>query len=424
MPRALDRHVVSNSQFFIRFLILVAATVVVLSQKNAAPSLAAVFSREMNARNEGFAPNAFGRPPLIHSITNEEENSQQAAAGTEARKPADDFSGISCTYYISPSGSDEEPGTLAEPWKTLQKAFDTATAGQTVCLRGGIYPQYVDASAGFNQVEKRSGAPEKPILFTNYPGEIAEIHGSTKVYGSYITFRGIPNDTHNCSPTHPCGLIFEGSTGYVLPGVSILNSSGPGHVVFDHVEIRKGNYHAGLYQEGCSNAITGSYVHDNGIQNRHEDNGIYWSRTPADCKNGGLIANNLVEHNFSKGIQLYAGASASTPAYVTARGNISVNNGSLGAVIWGDQNTFFDNILYNNNEIAGAAAGAQAGLYSGTANFVQHNLTWSTSDRGGKRSGWYVKEGCCLKDNLIADPSFLDPPRRNWDLKPSSPASE
>jgi len=95
-----------------------------------------------------------------------------------------------------------------------------------------------------------------------------------------------------------------------------------------------------------------------------------------------------------------------------------------GAVIWGDHNTFVDNILYNNNEIAGAATGAQAGLYSGTTNSVQHNLTWSTSDPGGKRSGWYVKEGCCLKDNLIADPSFLDPARHNWDLKPSSPASE
>jgi hypothetical protein len=337
-------------------------------------------------------------------------------------KAVEDSSGPACTYYISPSGSDEKPGTLAEPWKTVQKAFNTATAGQTVCLRGGIYPQYVDAAAGFNQVERQSGAPEKPILFTNYPGEIAVIQGSTRVNGSYLLFQGTPNDAPNCSAFNHCGLIFEGSTGYFLPTISIMNSAGPGHVLFDHVEIRKGNYHAGLYQEGCNNAIIGSYVHDNGIQNRNEDNGIYWSKTPADCKNGGLIANNLVEHNFSKGIQLYAGASASTPAYVTVHDNISVNNGSLGALIWGDHNTFVDNILYNNNEVAGAATGAQAGLYSGSANFVDHNLTWNTSDRDGKRPGWYVKNGCCLKDNSIADPSFLDPGRHNWDLKPSSPA--
>jgi hypothetical protein len=351
--------------------------------------------------------------------------SQRNAMSTlGVRRLSDTSLGMSCIYYISPSGSDGNAGTFAEPWRTVQKAFETVTAGQTVCLRGGTYPQYVDASAGFNQVERRSGAPGKPILFTNSSGEIAVIKGSTKIYGSYITFRGAPSDTPNCSTTHPCGLIFEGSSGYVLNAISIMNTSGAGHVVFDHVEIRKGNYHAGLYQEGCNNAITGSYVHDNGIQNRAEDNGIYWSRTPGDCKNGGLIAHNLVEHNFSKGIQLYAGASTITPAYVTVCGNISVNNGAQGAVIWGDHNTFVHNILYNNNEVAGAALGAQAGLYSGTANLVDDNLTWSTSDHGGKRSGWYVKSGCCLKTNKIADPLFMDPAYHNWESEPSSLASE
>ena len=344
-----------------------------------------------------------------------------------AETPGDSSSSVSCTFYISPSGSDEKPGTLAEPWKTLQKAFDTALAGQTVCLRGGIYPQYVEASAGFNQVEHHSGVPQKPIVFKNYPSEIAVIQGSTRVNGSYITFQGAPNNSPICSATNPCGLIFEGSQpGYVLGAVSICCASNYNShfVLFDHVEIRHGNYHYGLYEEGCDNAIIGSYVHDNGIRSRDEDNGIYWSKTPSDCKNGGLIANNLVEHNFSKGIQLYAGASASTPAYVTVCGNISVNNGAQGAVIWGDRNIFVDNILYNNNEVASAAAGAQAGLYSGTANFVDHNLAWSTSDPGGKRPDWYVKKGCCLKNNLIVDPLFFDPEHRNWDLRPSSPAKK
>jgi hypothetical protein len=345
-----------------------------------------------------------------------------------SQKPDEDSSGVSCTYYVSPSGSDANTGTFAEPWKTVQKAFDTATAGQTVCLRGGTYPESVlpdPVTKAATQLEKQSGTPGNPIVFTNYPAEVAIIQGETKIYGSYITLRGTTQSAKSCSVRNQCGLVFERTdTVPYASDIDILNSSGPGFVIIDHVEIRNAPYHAGIYQEGCNNAIIGSYVHDNGTRNRNEDNGIYWSKTPADCKNGGLIANNLVEHNFSKGIQLYAGASDSTPAYVTVRGNISVNNGSLGAVIWGDQNTFFDNILYNNNEIAGAAAGAQAGLYSGTANFVQHNLTWSTSDRGGKRSGWYVKNGCCLTDNSIADPLFLDPARHNWDLKSSSPASE
>lgn len=347
---------------------------------------------------------------------------------TIPQKQGEESSGVSCTYYVSPSGSDEKPGTLAEPLKTVQKAFDTVTAGQTVCFRAGTYPETVlpnPATKAATQLEIQSGTPGNPIVFTNYPGEVAIIQGETKIYGSYITLRGTAQSAESCSATNRCGLVFERTDNVLYAGdIDILNSSGPGSVIIDHVEIRNAPYHAGIYQEGCNNVIIGSYIHDNGTQNRNEDNGIYWSKTPADCKNGGLIAGNVVEHNYSKGIQLYAGGSATTPAYVTVCGNISVNNGSLGAVVWGDHNVFSNNILYNNNEIARAAAGAQAGLYSGAANVVDHNLTWSRSDRGGKRSSWYVKKGCCLKDNLIADPSFLDPARHNWNLKPSSPAGK
>lgn len=336
--------------------------------------------------------------------------------------------GLACTYFISPSGSDEKPGTLAEPWKSVQKAFDTASTGQTACFRGGIYHEIIlpdPTTKTATQLEKQSGAVGAPIVFTNYPGEVAIIQGETKIYGSYVTLRGTAQSAGSCSATNRCGLVLERTDKIPYAGdIDILNSAGPGFVVIDHVEIRNAPYHAGIYQEGCNNAIIGSYVHDNGTQDRNEDNGIYWSKTPADCENGGLIADNLVEHNYSKGIQLYAGASATTPAYVTVCGNIAANNGAQGAVIWGDHNIVVNNILYNNNEMAGAAAGAQAGLYSGTANLVDHNLTWSTSDRGGRQSDWYITKGCCLKNNLIADPSFLDPVRHNWDLKPASPASE
>src|SRR5258705_2647812 len=197
-------------------------------------------------------------------------------------------------------------------------------AGQTVCLRGGIYPEYVEASAGFNQVEQLSGVPQKPIVFKNYPSEIAVIQGSTRVNGSYVTFQGAPNNTPSCSATNPCGLIFEGSQpGYVLGAVSICCASNYNShfVLFDHVEIRRGNYHYGLYEEGCNNAIIGSYVHDNGIQNREEDNGIYWSKTPSDCKNGGVNFKKPIEPNIFKRILIYLWVFAFYPAYLPPLGH-------------------------------------------------------------------------------------------------------
>ena len=43
------------------------------------------------------------------------------------------------TYYVSKTGSDNNPGTQAQPWLTLQKAANTVVAGDTVFIRSGIY---------------------------------------------------------------------------------------------------------------------------------------------------------------------------------------------------------------------------------------------------------------------------------------------
>lgn len=42
-------------------------------------------------------------------------------------------------YYVSPSGSDSNPGTLSAPWLTIQKAMNSATPGSVVNVRAGTY---------------------------------------------------------------------------------------------------------------------------------------------------------------------------------------------------------------------------------------------------------------------------------------------
>ena len=42
-------------------------------------------------------------------------------------------------YYVAPQGSDSNPGTQSQPWKTIQKAADTATSGKTVLVLAGDY---------------------------------------------------------------------------------------------------------------------------------------------------------------------------------------------------------------------------------------------------------------------------------------------
>src|SRR5205085_12352035 len=44
-------------------------------------------------------------------------------------------------YYVSPSGSDGNPGTQAAPWRTIQHAASTLVAGDTAILMDGTYTE-------------------------------------------------------------------------------------------------------------------------------------------------------------------------------------------------------------------------------------------------------------------------------------------
>ncbi|MEJ9133124.1 DUF5123 domain-containing protein, partial [Bacillus thuringiensis] len=44
-------------------------------------------------------------------------------------------------YYVSPAGSDLNPGTLNQPFATIQKAANVAKEGSTIYIRGGVYNQ-------------------------------------------------------------------------------------------------------------------------------------------------------------------------------------------------------------------------------------------------------------------------------------------
>src|ERR1035437_7497738 len=43
------------------------------------------------------------------------------------------------TYYVSPSGSDSNPGTLASPFLTIQKGVGSVSPGDTIIVRDGTY---------------------------------------------------------------------------------------------------------------------------------------------------------------------------------------------------------------------------------------------------------------------------------------------
>lgn len=73
--------------------------------------------------------------------------------------------------FVSPAGSDANPGTLERPLKSIGAAFAAARPGTTIYLRAGAYYEG-DLTA------PRGGAKSAPIVVRNYQGERAIIDGS------------------------------------------------------------------------------------------------------------------------------------------------------------------------------------------------------------------------------------------------------
>jgi len=74
-------------------------------------------------------------------------------------------------YVVSSYGDDSNPGTLMQPFRTIQKAADSVVAGSTVYIREGRYHETVT-------MDNVDGTENNPITFTSFPGEEVVLDGT------------------------------------------------------------------------------------------------------------------------------------------------------------------------------------------------------------------------------------------------------
>ena len=85
------------------------------------------------------------------------------------------------TYHVSPSGSDDNPGTRQRPWKTLDKANGALQPGDTVFLASGQYDGVIEPT--------HSGREGAPITYRSGPSRAAIILGGKSRDGSLTCIR-------------------------------------------------------------------------------------------------------------------------------------------------------------------------------------------------------------------------------------------
>ena len=133
------------------------------------------------------------------------------------------------SFYVATTGNDSNPGTEAAPWRTIQHAADTARAGSTVNVRGGIYEELVSINA--------SGNPSDGfITFRSFPGETAVL------------------DAAHSTPSGRTGVLTIQNKSYVrIEGFEIRNFRTAEHRLAplginvigagSHIELLKNNVH-------------------------------------------------------------------------------------------------------------------------------------------------------------------------------------
>jgi parallel beta-helix repeat protein len=218
-------------------------------------------------------------------------------------------------FYISPDGSDSNPGTKAAPFSSFEKADSVVRAGATVYVLPGTYSGY---TALHTIRIATSGAKSARIRW------IAETKWAARIVGHVNPANGLG-----------WGIVIAGN--YVdLVGFDVTSDANMGvWVLGAHVRVVGNHVHDIPGQRGCS-----SYG-SSGVEQGNYSGGYME-----------VIAN--VVHNVGAGgpgsCNKYHGIYLAAP-FDTAVNNISYSNASKGIATWhaANHNTISNNTVFEND---------------------------------------------------------------------------
>jgi len=199
-------------------------------------------------------------------------------------------------------------------------------------------------------------------------------------------------------------------------------------VVLDHVEIRKNDYHAGLYVSEVSDVqILGCYIHDNGrfdvdtdAMGQHPlnvDQGIYWAASSGTNR----IANCLVEHNRASNLQLFAGSGKITGLTIVQNTLVKAMNSGVIIGKGADGNVFANNIVSMNSQ---QTNNGQIRLADNASNnIIETNISWgrpTTSE--GVDTSTLTGSGNIVRNLKLVEALFVNFSSGDYHLRAGSPA--
>jgi Right handed beta helix region/Purple acid Phosphatase, N-terminal domain/Pel9A-like, right handed beta helix region len=341
------------------------------------------------------------------------------------------------SYYVATTGNDSNPGSLAQPFRTLSKGVSVLHPGDTLFVRAGTYVGL--ASKSGNPTIPAGTSWTNPVTVKNYPGESVTITSG----GEF------------CLPIE--GTSYVIIDGLILDGTGALNCAkirfGANHIRLINVEAKNSTYSGILLpDESPGNTVQGYNefinlkVHDNGTRARY-DHGIYLS-VPFN-----LVENSEFYNNAAFGIQMDQGTSANnTIRYNRVHDNSRLGSGDDGGgivVADGENNFVAYNLVYNNGAGDGifvaygavdakiynnTCVGNKGYFYTGTRGEVRNNIftaglrlelttnLTATNNLTNVAIQRVSDGGTTLGANLVGGPQFVNSASIDFHLLSTSPA--
>jgi len=350
----------------------------------------------------------------------------------------------SCSYYVSTTGDDANAGTLASPFKTIQKALDVVSPACTIYVRDGTYKEhlswgttgtdgniitlqnynnekvYLDGASGGTNDNENVMFTLSNMSYITIDGLI--IHNNIRAYAEGIYYNGAGTDItiRNCefydiswtsdanamptSDDNAHAMVFVGSQATSINNVTIENC---------HIHNCITGYSEGLTMVGNVEYFTIINNTVNDITNIGIDLAGYWSWTGAPdsvnyARNGLVKGNNI--YNCISPVATSAGIYCDGSQYITIENNIVYGN-PVGIDIGMENNDTItgsvarNNLVYHNTE-SGIFFGAYASGGLLTNSIIEGNTLYN-NDMGHAMGDWtgeiYLNKtkDCKIINNII-----------------------
>ncbi|VVB89784.1 Right handed beta helix region [uncultured archaeon] len=377
------------------------------------------------------------------------------------------------TYYVATNGNDGNSGSSSSPWRTIQHAADTVSAGATVYVMGGTYNEKVTI--------KKSGSSGSYITFAAYPGQTATIDGTgislnydglirmdgvsyikisgfTVVHSSFMGIMmsgGASNiivQNNHISDTSSSALLAQDASYITYDGNEVTNSqtmkglSGQtnenvniirtnnfeiknNHIYsnanFESIDVKEGSSYGSIHGNDISGAHSaGIYVDSQGKNSQNID--IYQNKVHDSQESGARgiaigvensgsaknmrIYNNIVWNMGAIGIVAGTSYSAGAVDNIAVVNNVAYNNGLVDS--WGGGIKIEYSSATNmriRNNIASQNRNSQIDNAAGGNAAVTNNLV---DGSGGTTGGSYV----------TGSPQFVNPSGGDFHIQSGSPA--